>query len=152
MKSNKQYKLSILGKPPLFWCRLLLGMVFLMASMDKIVHPAAFAKMVYNYQILPDVLVNLTAVFLPWIEIVLGFLLIFGLWMPGAIAISNFLLLTFFCSLIFNAARGLDIHCGCFSTSTKIFASATRQILRDIVFLVISFYLFLKIIVSSNDS
>jgi len=152
MNINKENKFYALDKPPLFWCRLLLGMIFLLASVNKILHPADFARIVYNYQILPDVLVNLTAVFLPWIEIVLGFLLIFGLWMPGAIAISNFLLLTFFCSLIFNAARGLDIHCGCFSTSTKIFASATRQILRDIVFLVISFYLFLKIIVLSNDS
>ena len=152
MNINKENKFYVLDKPPLFWCRLLLGMIFLLASVNKILHPADFARIVYNYQILPDVLVNLTAVFLPWVEIVLGFLLIFGLWMPGAIAISNFLLLTFFCSLIFNAARGLDIHCGCFSTSTKIFTSTTRQILRDIVFLVISFYLFLKIIVLSNDS
>ena len=152
MNINKENKFSVLGKPPLFWCRLLLGMIFLLASVDKILHPAAFARMVYNYQILPDVLVNLTAVFLPWLEIVLGFLLIFGLWMPGAIAISNFLLMAFFCSLIFNAARGLDIHCGCFSTSTKIFVSTSRYILRDIVFLVISFYLFLKVIVSNSDS
>ena len=39
--------------------RLALGAVFLYASYDKILHPAAFAKAVYNYQILPDEAISL---------------------------------------------------------------------------------------------
>ena len=56
--------------------RLILGGVFVFASIDKILHPAAFAEAVYNYQILPDNLINLTAIVLPWLELVLGSLLI----------------------------------------------------------------------------
>ena len=97
--------------------RLFLGGIFVYASYDKILHPVAFAEIVYNYQILPDVLVNLVALFLPWIELLVGLSLIVGGWLPGALLISNFLLLLFFGTLVFNTARGLDIDCGCFTTS-----------------------------------
>ncbi|HOV88433.1 MAG TPA: MauE/DoxX family redox-associated membrane protein, partial [Syntrophobacteraceae bacterium] len=39
--------------------RIFLGIVFFAASADKILHPAPFARIVYNYQILPSSLVNL---------------------------------------------------------------------------------------------
>jgi len=97
--------------------RLFLGAIFVYASYDKILHPVAFAGIVHNYQILPGLLVNLAALFLPWIELLLGLSLIAGVWLPGALLISNLLLLVFFSTLVFNAARGLDIDCGCFSTS-----------------------------------
>lgn len=96
--------------------RIILGGIFVYASIDKILHPAAFAEAVYNYQILPDSLVNLTAVFLPWLELILGGCLIAGVWLPGAALIANVLLITFAGALAFNLARGLDIHCGCFTT------------------------------------
>ena len=38
--------------------RLLLGVIFVYASFDKILRPAAFAEIIYNYQILPDPLIN----------------------------------------------------------------------------------------------
>ena len=76
--------------------RLILGGVFVFASIDKILHPAAFAEAVYNYQILPDSLINLTAIILPWMELVLGSLLIIGIWMPGTVLVSNLLLLSQF--------------------------------------------------------
>jgi hypothetical protein len=65
------------------------------ASYDKILHPLAFAEIVYNYQILPDVLVNLVALFLPWIELLVGLSLIVGMWLPGALLISNLLCCSF---------------------------------------------------------
>jgi len=39
--------------------RLFLGGIFVYASYDKLLHPVPFAEIVYNYQILPDPLVNL---------------------------------------------------------------------------------------------
>jgi uncharacterized membrane protein YphA (DoxX/SURF4 family) len=98
--------------------RLLLGAVFLYASYDKILNPEAFAQAVYNYQILPDAVVNLTALALPWLELLLGLCLVTGVWLPGATVTSAGLLLIFIAALVFNQVRGLDIHCGCFSTET----------------------------------
>ena len=124
--------------------RLFLGGIFVYASYDKILHPVAFAEIVYNYQILPDVLVNLVALFLPWIELLVGLSLIVGGWLPGALLISNFLLLLFFGTLVFNTARGLDIDCGCFTTSIGPSSGGHMlwYLFRDGFFLSVGLFLF----------
>jgi uncharacterized membrane protein YphA (DoxX/SURF4 family) len=121
--------------------RLILGGIFVYASIDKILHPAAFAEAVYNYQILPDSLINLTAIVLPWLELVLGSLLIISVWMPGSVFVCNLLLLTFMGVLLFNTSRGLDIRCGCFSTEPSEDPLSIWTIARDAFFLVPAFYL-----------
>ena len=72
--------------------RLILGAVFIYASLDKIAHPAAFAKDVYNYQILPDALISLTAIGLPWLELIIGAFLLIGLFREGSVSIVTLLL------------------------------------------------------------
>lgn len=121
--------------------RLILGGVFVYASFDKILHPAAFAEAVYNYQILPDGLINLTAIVLPCLELVLGIFLIINFWMPGTVVMSNLLLITFIVALLFNMARGLNINCGCFSTTAVESSMNVLTVLRDTSFLAISGYL-----------
>jgi cobalt-zinc-cadmium efflux system protein len=128
------------------WIRLFLGAVFVIASVDKIFHPAAFAQAIYNYQILPDELINLTAIILPWLELLLGILLIAGRWLPGATVLVNLLLLTFFGALVFNVARGLDVHCGCFTSSTEGTPAITWYLIRDSVFLVLGCTLTYRVI------
>ncbi len=132
----------LLRMPLLFWVRLLVGIIFIAASIDKILHPAAFAQMVYNYQILPDTFINVTAIVLPWLELVLGCLLLAGLWLPGTVVLANLLLLVFFGSLLFNLARGLNIHCGCFSSNTQGDPMTTWYVVRDAFFLLLGGYLF----------
>ena len=117
--------------------------IFIYASIDKIANPAAFAKDVYNYQILPDALINLTALILPWLELFLGLCLVAGIWLPGAVITVNGLLIVFMASLIFNLARGLDVNCGCFSTGSDAPAiSAGWYLLRDVGFLAVGVFLF----------
>ena len=120
--------------------RVILGVIFIYASYDKILHPKAFAEVVYNYQILPDGLINLAAIFLPWIEIMIGVFLIVGFWMPGTVIWSNILLVIYIGALGYNLARGLDINCGCFST-TKGSPISIEHFLWDAVFLALSIYL-----------
>lgn len=134
--------------------RLILGGVFVYASVDKIIHPAAFAEAVYNYQILPDALINLTAIVLPWLELILGAFLILGLWLPGAALLCNLLLITFFGALVFNLARGLDIHCGCFSTSQEGTSNLCMclYLIRDGIFLLLGFYLLWRIFLRKSEA
>lgn len=131
------------GGSLVFAARVFLGAVFLYASFDKILHPAAFADVIVNYQILPDMLTNLAAVILPWLEFFIGLALVFGIWMPGAVCLSNLLLIVFIGALAFNLARGLNIHCGCFESTieqgTK--TSMVWYVCRDSLFLIPSFYL-----------
>lgn len=125
--------------------RIALGIVFIYASYDKILHPAAFAKVIYNYRILPDELINLSAIFLPWLELIIGSLLIIGIGLPGSVFISNILLIIFFCALMYNRARGLDISCGCFSTVEGEAPESNLYLLRDFSLIVIAVYLFIKV-------
>jgi len=125
--------------------RLLLGAVFLYAGYDKILHPQNFAQAVYNYQILPDAAVNLTALILPWLEMLLGICLVAGFWLPGATVLTTGLLAVFVGALVFNQSRGLDIGCGCFSTDTTEGPADLWTVARDVGFLAISVFLNLKV-------
>ena len=123
--------------------RLIMAGIFIYASIEKIAHPAVFAKDVYNYQILPDVLINLTALVLPWLELLLGLCLLTGVWLPGAVLAVNGLLLVFLAALVFNLARGLDVNCGCFGAAGLGPSMSTGwYLLRDVGFLTVGAFLF----------
>ena len=133
-KNNKPSRLIYNG------ARWILGGVFIYASFDKIIHPAAFSKIIYNYQILPDVLVNITALVLPILELMMGIFLWIGFWMPGTVMLCNIMLGAYMGALTFNLARGLDINCGCFSTSSGSSINV-QTIVWDAIFLLLSVYL-----------
>jgi len=124
--------------------RLFLGGIFIYASYDKIIHPVPFAVIIYNYQILPDVLVNPASLFLPWLELLVGLSLLLGIWLSGAVLISNLLLMVFFSTLVFNMARGLDIDCGCFTVSVGPSSGGHMlwYLIRDGFFLFVGLFLF----------
>ena len=147
-KQSSKRALLLLG------IRLFLGGVLAYASVDKILHPAAFAEAVYNYRILPDGLVNLTAILVPWLELLVGGCLIFGMWLPGSLFLCNLLLGTFFSALLFNVARGLDIHCGCFSTSAQDSSGSSLvwYLFRDGIFLLLGGYLFFQLFLNKRQT
>ena len=126
--------------------RLILGLVFVYASYDKILHPQAFALAVYNYQLLPEAVINFVALTLPWLELFLGLCLLFSIWLPGATVVAAGLLVVFLGALAFNQIRGLDMHCGCFSTETKDGPAGLGTVLRDLGFLAISLHLLIVVI------
>ncbi len=98
--------------------RLGLGGFFLYASLDKIAAPAAFARIVYQWQVVGPVPANLVAVILPWVEALAGLLLVAGLWKREAAAVIAMLLVVFILAAGSVMARGIDVeNCGCFSTA-----------------------------------
>lgn len=116
--------------------RVFLGMIFIYASWDKLFNPEAFAGMVYNYKILPPFMVNLVTIILPWIEMFCGLLLIAGLLTRGSALTINCLLLIFILALGFNLYRGLDISCGCFTTSPEAEKITLLTLMRDATLLI----------------
>jgi putative oxidoreductase len=96
--------------------RLILGGFFVYASLDKIASPAAFAKIVYQWQVTGPVTSNLVAVTLPWIELVAGLLLVVGAWRHEAAAVIGTMLVVFLLAAASVMARGIDVeNCGCVS-------------------------------------
>ena len=124
--------------------RIAVGAIFLWASFDKIADPNAFAKIIKNYQILPLGLVNIVAIFLPWLEAICGCLLIFGRLVKGSAFIINILMIIFSLALIINLLRGIDVNCGCFSTSLDAKSGDYLfYISRDMLILAASLWVFI---------
>lgn len=97
--------------------RLGLGGLFLWSAYDKILHPHDFATMVAAYQLVPDRLVTLVATLLPFVEAVCGLTLLVGFLTESSALVLGLLSGGFALAVASAAARGLDIECGCFSTS-----------------------------------
>ena len=98
--------------------RLLLGGFFAYASLDKIATPAAFARIVYQWQVAGPLPSNLVAVTLPWIELLAGALLVLGVWRREAASVIALLLVVFLAAAGSVLARGIDVeNCGCFSVA-----------------------------------
>jgi uncharacterized membrane protein YphA (DoxX/SURF4 family) len=96
--------------------RLLLGGFFVFASLDKIASPAAFAKIVYQWQVIGPVPSNVVAVTLPWVELVAGLLLIAGVWRRESALVIALMLVVFLVAAGSVMARGIDVeNCGCVS-------------------------------------
>jgi uncharacterized membrane protein YphA (DoxX/SURF4 family) len=123
--------------------RILLGIIFIYASWDKILHPGDFAKIVENYRVLPRALVNIPAVFIPWVELLCGISLILGVFVGGSSLILSFLLVFFIFLLISAILRGIDTACGCFSTSPEASKVGIKRVIEDIVLLAFSLYVFI---------
>ncbi len=129
--------LSFLSKTPIqLLSRLVLGGLFIYASLDKIAHPEDFAKIISNYQLLPQFLINIFAVVLPWVEMISGLLLIFGRFTRSAAIVLSGLLLVFMAAIGISAIRGLDVSCGCFSTTSSEPENWLVLIIRDLIFLI----------------
>ncbi|HDL90400.1 MAG TPA: cation diffusion facilitator family transporter [Thermodesulforhabdus norvegica] len=125
--------------------RLLFGSIFIYASISKILHPKEFALVVYNYGLLPDKLVNLVAIVLPWIECLCGLAIALGILHRGALLVVNALLVIFTGAILANIARGMDITCGCFEAelSQASRLSMWLDVLRDIMLLIVGIMLFM---------
>ncbi len=115
--------------------RLALGGIFIYASLDKIARPLEFTKIIENYRILPGALVTLSALVLPWLELFAGLLLVAGIWTRSAAWLLSALLLAFILALGVNAVRGIDVSCGCFSTSAADTENAWVLLERDLLIL-----------------
>lgn len=119
-----------------FVARLILGGVFIYASIDKILHPGDFAKAVANYKVLTaPVLINLVGVILPWCELLAGILIIVRVWARGAWTVLTGLTAVFIVLIAVTMARGIDVNCGCFST-TGASKVGWDLLVRDILLLI----------------
>jgi uncharacterized membrane protein YphA (DoxX/SURF4 family) len=130
---------NVLRNSILHWILgIVLGGAFLYASVPKIVHPEAFARIVYHYQIIgpnariPPAVPNAFAVTLPFVEALSGGLLVAGLWRREAAGVVGALLLVFLAAVSIALYRGIDIeNCGCFSVSGKGRAAGVSLLAED---------------------
>lgn len=119
-----------------------LGAIFVAAAIPHIADPPGFAHMIYNYKILPSPLINISALVMPWVELLTGLALILGVWVRPARWLIAIMLVVFILAIGFNLIRDNAIDCGCFdvSAANKTYEEKIRDmwmvILRDVGMLV----------------
>ena len=135
----KNMNLKLLG-------RLILGYIFISASIDKIIDPMSFSNIIDNYHITPILFNNLFALFIPWLELIIGICLIFNFNLNGASFLSIILLLWFIFILYQAILRGINVDCGCFDLNpsnlddVELRKNMLKRIFEDLVLLGISLY------------
>ena len=115
------------------------------ASMDKLANMSDFAKIIQNYKLLPIELVNLLAIFLPWLEFIVGFCLVLGKFEKASLLLYSLMLIIFIIALSLALIRGLDISCGCFSVEPSSTSTVWVRIIEDIIMLFFSVNLYLNL-------
>jgi uncharacterized membrane protein YphA (DoxX/SURF4 family) len=112
--------------------RLIVGAVFIASAVAKIwnvqISPAhgiqfshvpdltTFSQDVANYHVPPRALGNLVAITLPWIELLAGVQLVFGIWKRASALVITAMMVVFLIAIGQAVARGFNINCGCFGT------------------------------------
>lgn len=127
--------------------RLGLAAVFVVSGVLKAIDPDATYVAVRAYDVLPKLGVELVAGVLPWLEIVIGLLLLAGIATRAVAVVSAVLLLGFMAGVAQAWARGLSIDCGCFGGGGAVDPGQTtygRELLRDAGFLLLAGWLVVR--------
>lgn len=127
--------------------RLVLGGALLVAGGLKVGNPRGAARAVQGYEIFPFEMAAYIGYALPWIEVVVGLLLVLGLFTRINGLIGALLMTAFVIGIAQAWARGLTIDCGCFGGGGQVAAEETRygrEIARDILFAACGAWLVLR--------
>ena len=111
--------------------RVVLGSIFIYASVEKIMHPEQFAYTISNYKLLPVELVNFFALLVPWLEAVVGIFLIIGLFEWVSLTLYNGMMIMFMIAIVISLSRGLNISCGCFTSDPNADKMTWLTLFRD---------------------
>jgi len=122
--------------------RLLLGSMWVWASLDKIQDPAQFSRDIANYHVIPFGLENMSAIVVPWLELLIGMGLIAGVMVNGAALVSSGLMLLFIILISQAILRGFNIECGCGLKEGQLVG--WDKILENIVFLGASYLVLIR--------
>ena len=113
--------------------RLALGAVFLYAAYTKLRQSwLLFALSIDSYQMLPEWAVFALARMLPILELMLGLLLIAGVWLRYLSIVAAAILAMFFSIMLVSYFRGAAIDCGCFGVGEPL---SIKTLVRDGVLL-----------------
>jgi len=112
-----------------------LGVVLLMASHDKMMNPADFARSIRAYGLIPDILSPIPAILLPWLEFVCGVSLVLGIFRQASLRIAALMFGVFALVVGYALVMGLNIDCGCGLEWTGSTVSTAKFLLNLLFFL-----------------
>jgi len=127
--------------------RIGLGVIFIISGAGKLPEGAAFVDQVEEANILPHALARVYGTALPYVEIVIGALLILGLLSRFAAGIGGLAALSFIIGNSTRLYRGLYGECGCFGNIASLQFSTREALIIDFVLLILA----LQIVVHKGE-
>lgn len=113
----------------------LVGLVYLLAALSKLMDPVGFYHSVQAYRLLPDLPAWWLAHYLPCLELAAGLVL----WLPGWRRTGAWFVVCLSMVFIFALGslliRGMDISCGCFGTGDGWWNSVPVALIKNGVLL-----------------
>lgn len=126
------------------FARVVLGVLFIVASVNKVSDPNAFAASIDSYKLLLHNASLVAATVLPWMELICGVLLVLGVFHRGAGLLLFGLLVVFTVAVVSALVRGLDISCGCFTQDPNAAKIGWQKILENLCLIGLSLLVMLS--------
>lgn len=125
--------------------RLVLGFVFLVSGLAKIADPVRFLFTLRQFRLLPGMAESFLAVYLPWLEFILGLCLLLGILSRTSSLLLAGLNAAFIFALGTVIARGIEVDCGCFGLLADMLHLPDlvdwKAIVRNMVFIGMSLFI-----------
>jgi uncharacterized membrane protein YphA (DoxX/SURF4 family) len=124
--------------------RLVVGGVWIYAGALKLPDPDGSVAAVRAYELLPGESAVTVGHLLPILEVVVGAMLVLGVLVRGAAAVSALLFIAFVVGIISVWSRGIEIDCGCFGGGGYDPDASSKypwEIARDVGLLALSLFL-----------
>jgi len=127
--------------------RILLGLIFLFAGIAKISDPVRFIFTLREFNLFSEAVIPFMALYLPWLEFILGLFLILGLLYRASSFLLACLNTMFAIAILTVVVRGMEIDCGCFGMFADILkipdSADIKAVIRNVIFIGISVYIFI---------
>lgn len=130
-----------------FAFRIIIGGIFLVSGLAKISDPVRFMLTLREFRLFPELIVPFTSLYLPWLEFVLGLLVITGILHRTASLILACLNFTFMLAILAVIIRGITIDCGCFGLLADMLGipddADMKTVARNLLLAGMSLYIFM---------
>lgn len=121
-----------------FIFRIMIGGIFLLAGLAKISDPVRFLLTLREFQLFPEMSLRFLAVYIPWLEFVLGLSILLGVMHRTSALMLAGLNTLFIIAIGSVILRGIEVDCGCFGLFADILKlpdmADWKAIVRNLVF------------------
>ena len=126
--------------------RILIGWIFLLAGLAKISDPVRFLLTLREFQLVPGMIERFLAVYLPWLEFILGLFIILGILHRTSALFLGFLNGVFTLAILSVIIRGIEVDCGCFGLLADILKlpdmADYKAVIRNLIFIAMNVSIF----------
>lgn len=120
--------------------RVIVGGLFLITGIDKILDPYGFMAAIGEYGIVSGNALLITAVVFPWLEAVFGATLLLGIFPRTSALVISGLVLVFIIAMFLAWGENLSTGCGCFPGENEPVTVGWPLVSRDIGIFLLSLY------------